>query len=87
MSGATFAVEDIIGMEEAAEIAGRSTEAMRKAAQRGSLPAKKIGGSGPRGYWVTTRHALVEYIAWSRARSQFLPRDEAGRIIRRRTRL
>lgn len=75
---------DILDLREAAEIAGRSEEAMRKACQRRSLAAKKIGGSGPRGYWVTTRSALVEYLAWSASRAHFLTRDEHGRILPRR---
>lgn len=78
-------VDDILTMQEAAEIAGRTPDAMRKACQRGKLDGKRVGGADHRGTWVTTRAALTEYMAWSRSRSQFLPRDEHGRIVARRT--
>ncbi len=52
-------LDDILSLDEAAELIGRSPGAMRKAAQRGTLEAKKIG---PR-YYATTREAVVRYAA------------------------
>lgn len=77
-------VDDIIDLREAAEIAGRSEEAMRKACQRGTLPAKRVGGAVHRSTWVTTRQELAEYIAWSRARTHFLPRHPDGKLAKSR---
>jgi len=52
-------LDDIIGMEEAAERTGRTPQAMRKAALRGTLEAKRIG---PR-HWVTTPEMVARYAA------------------------
>lgn len=52
-------LDDVLSIEEAAELIGRTPGAMRKAAQRGTLEAKRVG---PR-YYVTTREAVVTYAA------------------------
>jgi hypothetical protein len=52
-------LEDVLDTDEAAELAGKSPEAIRKALQRGSLRGKHIGRS-----WVTTRAELREWLAW-----------------------
>ena len=52
-------LEDIITTDEAAEISGRSAEAVRKALQRGSLRGKHVGR-----LWVTTTAELREWMAW-----------------------
>ncbi len=74
-------LDEIITLQEAGEIVGRSPETLKKACQRGNLRAKKVGGADHRSTWITTRSALEEYIVWSRTRTAFLPRDDAGRII------
>jgi hypothetical protein len=56
-------LEDIIGLEEAAEIAGRQPVSMRRAAALGKLDARRIGTPG-RAYWITTREAVSEYLAY-----------------------
>jgi hypothetical protein len=80
-------IDEVIDLREAAEIAGRTEEAMRKACQRGTLPAKRVGGAVHRSTWVTTRQELAEYIAWSRARTHFLPRYPDGKIAKSRRRV
>ena len=52
-------LDDIIGMDEAGEIAGRQPVSMRRAAALGKLDARRIGAS-----WVTTREAVSEYLAY-----------------------
>lgn len=52
-------LDDIISLDEAAELIGRSRGALAKAAQRGTLEAKLVG---PR-YYVTTREAAARYLA------------------------
>lgn len=54
-------LEDIIGTDEAADIAGKSEEAIRKAMQRGSLRAKRIHHGRA---WVTTRAELRAWLSW-----------------------
>lgn len=56
-------LDDVIGMEEAGEIAGRAAVTMRRAADVGTLEAKRIG-VGPRAVWVTTREAVARYISY-----------------------
>jgi hypothetical protein len=75
-------IEDILDMHEAAELAGRTADSMRKACQRGNLEAKRVGGVAHRATWVTTRAAVIEYLAYSQSRAHFLPRDAHGRIVR-----
>lgn len=78
-----MSVDDILDMTEAAELAENTPGAMRKAAQRGTLPAKRVGGADNRATWVTTRQAVEEYIAAVTARRIATPRDAAGRIAAR----
>jgi hypothetical protein len=52
-------LDDVLSMQEAGELIGRTPGAMRKAAQRGTLEARLIG---PR-YYVTTRDAVALYAA------------------------
>ena len=49
-------VDDLLSLEEAAEIIGRSPTTLRSAARRGSLEAKRIGRD-----WVTTHDAVIQY--------------------------
>lgn len=51
-------LDDIISLEDAADQLGRSPEAMRKAAQRGTLVARRVGRQ-----WITTREHAVRYVA------------------------
>lgn len=53
-------LDDLIGIDEAAELFGRTPDALRKAAQRGRLEAVRIG---PFGTWVTTRQHVAAYVA------------------------
>ena len=53
-------LDDIISSDEAAEIAGKTPAAIRKALQRGSLRGKQLGRQ-----WVTTRDELSRWLAWT----------------------
>jgi len=53
------ALEDILTTEQAADIAGKSPEAIRKAMQRGSLRGRHVGR-----LWITTRAELREWLSW-----------------------
>lgn len=83
-------LDDIIGLEEAAEIAGRQPVSMRRAAALGKLDARRIGTPG-RAYWITTRAAVSDYlayvasVAWSR-QPQRQPRPGGHPRKRRRRR-
>ena len=50
-------LDDILSLDEAARMLGRSAVTLRWAAQTGGLPAKKLGRD-----WVTTR----EWVNWYR---------------------
>ena len=50
-------VGDLISLQEAAEYAGITKEALRNYVRRGRLRARKLGSQ-----WVTTRAALDEYL-------------------------
>lgn len=52
-------LDDVLGVDEAAEAAGKSSVAVRKALQRGSLRGKKVGRD-----WVTTREDVLAWLAW-----------------------
>ena len=52
-------LDDVLTTEEAAELCGRSTEAVRKALQRGSLRGKHVSR-----YWITTRADVLSWMAW-----------------------
>lgn len=62
-------LDQIISMDEAAELFGRERAAFTKAAQRGTLEAKRVT---PRCY-ITTRELAAAYVA----------RVQAGRPVRR----
>lgn len=64
-------LDQVVSIAEAAEALGRDPASFRKAAQRGSLEALRIGRQ-----WVTTHDAAAEYVA----------RVAAGRALRRPTR-
>lgn len=51
-------LDDILSLDEAGELIGRSPEAMRKAALRGSLETKMVGRT-----YITTRDAAARYAA------------------------
>jgi hypothetical protein len=55
--------DDLISLDQAAEIAGRAPVTMRRAADIGKLDAKLIG-TGPRAVWVTTHDAVSAYLAY-----------------------
>lgn len=62
-------LDDVIGLDEAADITGRAPVTLRRAASLGRLRAKKIGrpgsdGSSSRQLWITTREALSDYLAY-----------------------
>jgi hypothetical protein len=48
---------DVIDLDTAAKLAGKSTVAMARAARAGRLPAAQLGS----GAWVTTREAALAY--------------------------
>lgn len=50
-------LDDVIDLETAAAIAGKSTVALARAARAGRLPAAQLGS----GAWVTTREAAQAY--------------------------
>lgn len=80
-------LDDVIGMTEAAEIAGRAPVSMREAAAGGRLDAKRIG-DGPGSVWVTTRQGVSEYLAYVAAHkwgNQPQRRKGRGRRGRRRS--
>lgn len=52
--------DEPVTLSEAAQLIGANQEVMRRAAECGELPAKKI-----RRVWVTTKSALLE---WDRKR-------------------
>ena len=56
-------LDDVVSLEEAAEALGRSPEAFRKAAQRGTLEARHVGRQ-----WITTRDAAARYVAGVQSR-------------------
>lgn len=56
-------LDDVVTLDEAAEIAGRSPVTMRTAAGRGKLRARKVGNP-PHDVWITTRGAVSEYLAY-----------------------
>ena len=49
-------LQDILSLEEAAQMLSRSPTTVRWAAQNGKLPAKKLGRD-----WVTTRDWVIWY--------------------------
>lgn len=51
-------LDDIIGLDEAGDLIGRSAGAMQKAALRGTLETKVIGKT-----YITTRDAAARYAA------------------------
>lgn len=58
-------MDQLVTSAEAAEIAGRTADAMKRAMYRGRLSGRKVGGS-----WVTTRRDLAIYIAETDRRSR-----------------
>ncbi len=56
-------LDDLLTLPEAAELLGRTPEALKKAAQRGRLLARRLGSGGQRALWITTRQAVAEYRA------------------------
>ena len=56
-------LDDILTLDEAAEIAGRQPVSMRRAAALGKLDARRIGEGGS-AIWITTRPAVAAYIAY-----------------------
>lgn len=67
-------LQDLITLEEAAEIVGRSPVTLRQAVGRGRLDAVKIGKT-----WITTHDAVSLYVATTRERKR-PGRRLAGRI-------
>lgn len=62
-------LDDVVTLDEAAEISGRAPVSLRRAAELGTLTARKIGRPGPREssgrqLWITTRGHVADYIAY-----------------------
>lgn len=57
------ALDELLTMEEAAEIASRAPNTMRSAAARGTLRARRFGRA-PHDLWITDRQAVSEYLAY-----------------------
>ncbi len=51
-------LDDVVTVEDAAERLGRTPAAFRKAAQRGTLEARKVGRQ-----WITTNDYAARYVA------------------------
>jgi predicted transcriptional regulator of viral defense system len=58
-------LEELISLEDAAELCGRAQVTLRQAVTRGRLYAVKVGKT-----WITTPDAVAEYIATSRERTR-----------------
>jgi hypothetical protein len=54
-------VDDLLALQEAAQIGGLSTDYLRRLVERGDLWGKKIGRN-----WVTSKQAILNYIAKDR---------------------
>jgi hypothetical protein len=57
----TIELQDILSLDEAGKMLGRSPTTMRWAARTGRLPAKRLGRD-----WVTTRDSVVWYRTFHR---------------------
>lgn len=53
---------DILDLDDAAAVVGTTPEALRKAAQRGTLRARRVG-TATRGVWITTADDAARYRA------------------------
>lgn len=60
-----MSLDELVTTAEAAELSGRTPDAIKRAMYRGRLPGKKIGGG-----WVTTKRDLTEYIGEMNRRSR-----------------
>lgn len=60
------AIGQMVTLAEAARASPLTYEALKKAAQRGRLAARKVG-TGPRAYYITTLDAVARYVAESEA--------------------
>ena len=76
-------LDDLIGITEAARVAGRAPVSMRQAAAKGRLHAKLIG-TGDRATWVTTRDAVAEYLAYIAATAWANQPRRAPKVARKR---
>lgn len=56
----TDPLAEVLTLEEAAELAGVSSDAMLKAARRGAIRARRVGPP-LRGLWITTEEEAVRY--------------------------
>ena len=54
-------LDELISLSEAAELSGLSPDHLRRLVRKGELWGKKLGRN-----WVTTVHAVNEYIARNR---------------------
>jgi len=66
-------LDDIISLDEAARILGRSPVTLRWAARTGRLTAKRVGRD-----WVTSHDAVVEYAVLHARGTVFGPRSSAA---------
>jgi excisionase family DNA binding protein len=54
-------LEDLISLQEAAQLGGLSADHLRRLVERGELWGKKIGRN-----WVTTKEDILNYLAKNR---------------------
>ena len=54
-------LDDLIALQEAAQISGLSADHLRRLVERGDLWGKKIGRN-----WITSRQAILNYMAKDR---------------------
>lgn len=59
-----MSTDDLLGLSEAALIAGVKPGALRRACRIGRLPARRIGARS----YAVTRADLAEYMAWTSQR-------------------
>lgn len=56
-------LDDVLTLDEAADVSGRAAVTLRRAASLGRLEARRIGRGGTRSVWITTRDAISDYLA------------------------
>ena len=78
------ALDELLSLDEASEIAGRAPVTLRAAIARGKLDGRKVGDA-----WVTTRAAVADWLAylaaqpWTGRGAIRVPRQRRRRVPRR----